>query len=232
MQLRIDHKIGDNDQFSARYLFDDQKDPLGGGITFPGFGTANNNTYQNLLLNETHIFSPSWTNEARLAYNRILIDFPLNPEIHSGRYYPIRHLHARQFVLLNLPKGRVANNYVFQDTVTHLRGNHTFRFGLDLLQQRSRQFAPIVERGLLTFRSAGGFTALGNYIDNFAGSGGGTQRDFGSPRYYPFLFRQAYFAQDRWHVSPSTTLTLGLRYENFGNAINLFRPLRLPGCST
>ncbi|HEU0253816.1 MAG TPA: TonB-dependent receptor, partial [Pyrinomonadaceae bacterium] len=221
-QLRIDHMIGQNDQFSARYLFDDQKNPLGGGITFPGFGTANNNTYQNLLLTETHTFNSSWTNEARLAYNRILIDFPLNPDDTLGLTLPRFDISTvAQFgVATNLPQGRVANNYVFQDTVSHIRGNHTFRFGLDILKQRARQFAPIVERGLLTFRSGGGFTALGNYIDNFAGSGGGTQRDFGSPRYYPFLTRQAYFAQDRWRVTPSLTLTLGLRYENFGNAIN------------
>ncbi|HKP83192.1 MAG TPA: carboxypeptidase regulatory-like domain-containing protein [Pyrinomonadaceae bacterium] len=231
VQLRIDHKLGENDQFSARYLFDDQKDPLGGGITFPGFGTANNNTYQNLLLSETHIFSPSWTNEARLAYNRILIDFPLNPADELGLVLPRFDISTlSQFgIATNLPQGRVANNYVFQDTVTHLHGNHTFRLGLDLLQQRSRQFAPIVERGLLTYRSGGGFTALGNYIDNFAGSGGGTQRDFGSPRYYPFLFRQAYFVQDRWHVNPSTTLTLGLRYENFGNAINTLHTAAFTG---
>ena len=230
-QLRIDHKIGENDQFSARYLFDNQKDPVGGGITFPGFATANNNTYQNLLLTETHIFSPSWTNEARLAYNRILIDFPLNPEDALGLTLPRFDIStlAAFGIATNLPQGRVANNYVFQDTVTHLRGNHSFRFGLDLLQQRSRQFAPIVERGLLTFRSGGGFTALGNYIDNFAGSGGGTQRDFGSPRYYPYLFRQAYFAQDRWRVNDSTTLTLGLRYENFGNAINTLQTAAFTG---
>src|ERR1043166_3598277 len=230
-QLRIDHKIGENDQFSARYLFDNQKDPVGGGITFPGFATANNNTYQNLLLSETHIFSPSWTNEARLAYNRILIDFPLNPDDALGLTLPRFDISTlSQFgIATNLPQGRVANNYVFQDTVTHLHGNHTFRFGLDLLDQRSRQFAPIVERGLLTFRSGGGFTALGNYIDNFAGSGGGTQRDFGSPRYYPFLFRQAYFAQDRWRVSDSTTLTLGMRYENFGNAINTLQTAAFTG---
>ena len=230
-QLRIDHKIGENDQFSARYLFDDQKDPLGGGITFPGFSTANNNTYQNLLLTETHIFSPSWTNEARLAYNRILIDFPLNPDDPLGLVLPRFDISTlSQFgVATNLPQGRVANNYVIQDTLTHIRGNHTFRFGLDLLEQRSRQFAPIVERGLLTYRSGGGFTALGNYIDNFAGSGGGTQRDFGSPRYYPFLFRQAYFVQDRWHVNDSTTLTLGLRYENFGNAINTLQTAAFTG---
>ncbi|HET8783439.1 MAG TPA: TonB-dependent receptor, partial [Pyrinomonadaceae bacterium] len=230
-QFRIDHKIGENDQFSARYLFDDQKDPLGGGITFPGYGTANNNTYQNLLLTETHIFSPSWTNEARLAYNRILIDFPLNPDEALGLVLPRFDISTlSQFgVATNLPQGRVANNYVFQDTLTHIRGNHTFRFGLDLLQQRSRQFAPIVERGLLTFRSSGNFTALANFIDNFAGSGGGTQRDFGSPRYYPFLFRQAYFAQDRWRVNDALTLTLGLRYENFGNAINTLQTAAFTG---
>jgi hypothetical protein len=220
--LRIDHKIGENDQFSARYLFDDQKDPLGGGITFPGFGTANNNTYQNLLFTETHIFSSTWTNEGRIAYNRILIDFPNNPLDGRGLTLPrfdVTTLSAFG-IATNLPQGRVANNYVLQDTLTNVRGNHTFRFGLDLLKQRSRQFAPIVERGLLTYRSSTGFTALANYIDDFGGSGGGTQRDFGSPRYYPFLFRQAYFFQDRWRASESLTLTLGLRYENFGNPIN------------
>jgi outer membrane receptor protein involved in Fe transport len=230
-QFRIDHMIGQNDQFSARYLFDDQKDPLGGGITFPGFGTANNNTYQNLLFTETHTFSSSWTNEARLAYNRILIDFPLNPNDTLGLTLPRFDISTlSQFgIATNLPQGRVANNYVLQDTVSHIRGNHTFRFGLDILKQRSRQFAPIVERGLLTFRSGGGFTALGNFIDNFAGSGGGTQRDFGSPRYYPFLTRQAYFAQDRWHVTNALTLTLGLRYENFGDAINSLRTAAFTG---
>ncbi len=230
-QFRIDHMIGQNDQFSARYLFDDQKDPLGGGITFPGFATANNNTYQNLLFTETHTFNSSWTNEARLAYNRILIDFPLNPSDSLGLTLPRFDISTlSQFgIATNLPQGRVANNYVLQDTVSHIHGNHTFRFGLDILKQRSRQFAPIVERGLLTFRSGGGFTALGNFIDNFAGSGGGTQRDFGSPRYYPFLTRQAYFAQDRWHVTPALTLTLGLRYENFGTAINTLHTAAFTG---
>jgi hypothetical protein len=231
--LRIDHKIGENDQFSARYLFDDQKDPLGGGITFPGFGTANNNTYQNVLLTETHIFSPSLTNELRLAYNRILIDFPLNPDDSLGLTLPRIDFGVSTIsplgIATNLPQGRVANNYVLQDTMTYVRGNHTFRFGLDLLKQRSRQFAPIVERGLLAYRAAGGFTNLGNYIDDFGGSGGSVQRDFGSPRYYPFLFRQAYFFQDRWKASESLTLTLGLRYENFGNPINTLRTAAFTG---
>lgn len=52
-------------------------------------------------------------------------------------------------VQTNIPQGRVANNYLFQDTVTHVRGNHTFRIGTEQVMQRSRQFAPIAERGLL-----------------------------------------------------------------------------------
>ena len=34
--------------------------------------------------------------------------------------------------------------------------------------------------------------------------------------YYPKYFRQAYFFQDRWQVNPDLTLTLGVRYENYG----------------
>jgi hypothetical protein len=137
-----------------------------------------------------------------------------------------------QLTATNLPQGRVANNYVIQDTVTHLRGNHSFRFGLDLLQQRSRQFAPIVERGLLTFRSGGGFTALGNFIDNFAGSGGGTQRDsaargiilFSSARRISPRIAGAFPTRPHSHSACATKTSETLS--------TLFRLLRLRGCST
>ncbi|HWW74057.1 MAG TPA: TonB-dependent receptor, partial [Pyrinomonadaceae bacterium] len=55
------------------------------------------------------------------------------------------------------------------------------------------------------------------------------QRDFGSPKYYPFLTRQAYFFQDRWRVNADLTLTLGLRYENFGQPINTLRTVAFTG---
>src|SRR5262249_11394415 len=129
----------------------------------------------------------------------------------------------------NLPQGRVANNYVLQDTVTYLRGSHTFRGGFDLLKQLSRQFAPINERGSLIYNAGGGFTGLSNTIDQFSGSAGASNRDFGSPAYYPELFRQAYFFQDRWRVSDLLTLTLGVRYENFGNPVNSVRTAAFTG---
>lgn len=229
LQIRVDHTISGNDQLSGRYLRD--SDSLLATAAFPGFQTTQKDKYQNVQVAETHVFSAALTNELRVAYNRIDLFFPVDTPNALGKTLPV--FSTSQIsdigVQTNLPQGRVANNYLVQDTMTYQRGNHTFRFGLDVLKQRSRQFAPIVERGLLTFASGGGFSGFANFIDNFGGSGGGARIDFGSPRYYPFLTRQAYFFQDRWKVSEALTLTLGLRYENFGQPINTLRTSAFTG---
>jgi hypothetical protein len=241
-QIRIDHKVSEKSQISGRYLYADQYDPVGGAtLGLPGFTTSQANRFQNVLLSETHIFSPSVTNELRLSYNRIALAFPLDPPntlgltLMSISIAGITNDPNRGYnigIQTNLPQGRIANNYVIQDTMTYVRGNHTFRAGFDLLDQRSRQFAPINERGSLAYSAGGGYSGFGNFVDDFGGSGpttGSANRDFGSPRYYPFLFRQAYFGQDRWRASDALTLTLGLRYENFGNPINTLRTAAFTG---
>ncbi len=108
--------------------------------------------------------------------------------------------------------------------MTYVRGDHTFRFGTELLQQRSKQFAPFRGRGELSFGNSASsvgrrLAGFANFIDNFGGAGSAL-RDFGSPAYYPEMFRQSYFFQDRWRASEALTLTLGLRYENFGQPVN------------
>jgi hypothetical protein len=229
-QIRIDHKISESSQLSGRYLFADQSDPLGGAdLGLPGFTTSQPNRFQNFLISETHVFTPTLTNELRLSYNRIALSFPLDPTNPLGLTLPSividgitdsTTLGYDFGIQTNLPQGRIANNYVIQNTMTHVRGNHTFRFGFDLLEQRSRQFAPINERGSLIYNASEEYTSFANFVDDFSGSAGSANRTFGSPLYYPELFRQAYFAQDRWRVNEALTLTLGVRYENFGNPIN------------
>ncbi len=229
-QIRIDHKISESSQLSGRYLYSNQSDPLGGAdLGLPGFTTSQPNRFQNFLISETHVFTPTLTNELRLSYNRIALSFPLDPTNPLGLTLPSIEIDGitdsptlgYDFgIQTNLPQGRVANNYVIQDTMTHVRGNHTFRFGFDLLQQRSRQFAPITERGSLIYNASADRTSFANFADDFSGSAGSANRTFGSPLYYPELFRQAYFVQDRWRMNEALTLTLGVRYENFGNPIN------------
>ena len=219
--IRIDHKISDNDQLSGRFLFDDVA--IGtASVSFPGFNTSQKNRYQNALIAETHVFSPSLTNELRLPYNRITLSFPVDSANALGKTLPNYAISGISGfgIATNLPQGRIANNYGLQDTITYTHGSHSIRAGVDLLDQRSRQFAPITERGALTYNTGGGFSGFANYVDDFGGSSGGTARDFGSPAYYPKLFRQAYFAQDRWRVNSELTLTYGVRYEYFGLPVN------------
>ncbi len=194
-------------------------------VSFTGFNTSQKNRYQNALVTETHVFNPTLTNELRLGYNRITLSFPVDSANALGLTLPNYGIAGVSGfgIATNLPQGRIANNYTLQDTVTKIKGNHSIRAGFDLLKQRSRQFAPITQRGSLSYVAGGGYTAFANFVDDFGGAGGVARRDFGSPAYYPELFRQAYFAQDRWRVNPNLTVTLGVRYENFGNPVNSLR---------
>jgi hypothetical protein len=229
--FRLDHKISDRDQLSGRLMWNDRDNPNGATATFfPGFGTSQKDQFRNALISETHVFSPTMTNELRLHYNRIFFDFPLDVAQPALGALPRIQLGNNAVTPLGadsaLPQGRKSDNYGLQDTLTILRGSHTLRMGFDLLHQRSKQFAPIVNRGLLDYRDGGGFTYFANFLDDFGGSGptgGSAVRDFGSPVYYPSLYRQSYFLQDRWKVSAALTMTLGVRYENFGTPINNLR---------
>ncbi|MFN7936613.1 MAG: carboxypeptidase regulatory-like domain-containing protein [Bryobacteraceae bacterium] len=231
---RIDYALSSRDQLSGRYLYDDNVNPVS-AINFASFITSQHNKFQNVQVAHTHVLSPVKTNELRVAYNRIGLEFPLDakhPLAATMPLYNIAGLTASSVsrstagylgVQTNLPQGRVANNYLLQDSFSWVRGSHTLRFGTELTLQRSRQYAPIVERGLLTYNAGGGFSGFANFLDDFGGSGGAVRRDFGQPAYYPDLFRQGYFAQDRWRISQSVTLTLGLRYEYFGLPMNTLR---------
>ncbi|MDQ3684493.1 MAG: TonB-dependent receptor, partial [Acidobacteriota bacterium] len=229
-QIRIDHQLGENDQLSVRYLRDSNISPRGGGTGFEGFDTDFSSKYNNFLLAETHVFSPTLTNELRLAYNRIDFGFPLNDPGGLAGTLPRTTITSVSAlgVATNLPQGRIANNYVVQDTVTKVSGNHTFRGGIDYLRQIATQSAPFNERGSLTYGSSTGFVPFANFVDDFGGTGA-VSRDFGSPRYFPSLHRIAAFFQDRWKATEALTFTLGLRYENFGTPFNTLRTSAFTG---
>ena len=225
-QIRIDHKLTDNDQLSGRFLSDRTNQPQGGQAGFPGFDVDFASKYYNFLIAETHVFSPTVTNELRLAYNRIDLGFPFSSGNDPNALLPFFTVAGLSIpgIDATFPQGRIANNYQVQDTVTKVFGTHTFRGGVDYLRQISTQAAPFNSRGSVTFTSSTGRTALSNFVDNFGGTGNGAAAiAFGSAVYFPSLHRTAVFAQDRWKATESLTLTYGLRYERFGTAFNTLR---------
>ncbi|MDX1981827.1 MAG: carboxypeptidase regulatory-like domain-containing protein [Bryobacteraceae bacterium] len=229
--FKLNHRLTSRDELAGRFLIDDQLQPKGGEtLSFPSFHTSSTQKTLSTSIYHTHVFSPSVTNELRPGYTRFNLDFPLDPANPIGRSLPLIAIAGINTTATSVygvrstfPQGRLFNNYVLQDTMSVVKGTHTFRFGGDLMSQRARQAAPFNERGILSYGNSSGaqtFSGLANFLDDFGGVGSAS-RTFGSPFYYPSLFRQAYFFQDRWRASAGLTLTLGMRYEYFGKPMNV-----------
>jgi hypothetical protein len=233
---KIDHRFRDKDTLAGRFLIDDELQPQGGEtLSFPSFFTSSTAITTSLSLYHTHVFSPTMTNELRPGYTRFNLDLPLDPTNPLGKTVPqiaiagINTLNQNVYgVRSTFPQGRLFNDYVLQDTMSIVRGDHTYRFGFELTDQRARQAAPFNSRGQLSYGASSGaqnFSGLANFLDGFGGVGSAA-RTFGSPFYYPSLFRQAYFFQDRWRATPNLTASLGVRYEYFGTPMNvIFNPV-------
>ncbi len=232
--IKGDHRIASNDNMSARLFVDDQVQPAGGEtLSFPSFVTSSISKTNNAGLTETHVFSPTMTNELRLAFLRFILESPLDPVNPLGKTSSLIAISGINTTAQSVygirsvfPQGRTFNNYVLQDTISKVHGTHSFRAGFELVRQRARQAAPFDSRGTLSYGSSASgsqtFSGLANFLDDFGGAGSAT-RAFGTAFYYPSLFRQSYFAQDRWRATSSLTVTLGLRYEYFGTPMNVIR---------
>ncbi len=147
---------------------------------------------------DTYVINARWTNEFRFNYGRIGFNFPLlAPDGFHANEPNYSGLGITGFGgATNIPQFRYANNWQYQDTMSLVRGTHTFRFGVDYLRQLARQHPPFNERGSFVYAaSANGVTAFSNFLDDFGGNGGSLNRQFGSSIYHPNLFRQSYFSR-------------------------------------
>lgn len=222
--VRVDHKINERHQLGFRYTDDSQIFPAV-AMNSPFFTRDFAGNSRNFLVTHTWIINSSLTNELRVSpYGLIDFTFPISPTDPPLAFtLPAISISGLSQIGINtnIPQFRTAKNYLVQDTMTKIWNAHTFRFGAEFLKQVAQQHPPFNERGSFSFTNqGGGFSALANFIDNFSGPGGTANINFGNPIYDPSLFRQSYFFQDTWKTRPNLTLTLGLRYENFGQPAN------------
>jgi len=229
--IRLDHNRSDAHRLAFRYIYDSRVDsPF--QVYFPGFYLDQAARSENLLFTDQYTFSPAWTNEFRFSYARLDADY--------GRLPPDSNPLASTLPRINLVQAgiaapgvssinllhRHANNWLFQERLTTLRGRHAFRYGVEFLRQLARQTPAARFLGELQYRDApgAGYSAFANFLDNFSGPGpnnnNAAQKDFPTGVFHPNSLRQTYFFQDMWLPVPSLSLTLGLRYENFGQVAN------------
>jgi hypothetical protein len=224
---RVDHYQSEAHRLSWRYSYDSRLNLPGTGpntVSFPGFVEENTSSHHNFLFADSYTFGPSYTNEFRFSYGR--------PDSRIASTWPgsvplARTLPSIGITSISAPglpsqdtQFHYGDNFLFQETQTKLSGRHAFRYGAEFLRQLITQQRGANDLGSISFTTAVGYSAFANFLDDFSGPSGSTSRVFGAKVLHPDQFHQTYFFQDHWKVTPTLALTLGLRYENFGQFAN------------
>src|SRR5262249_7043099 len=178
------------------------------------------------LFSDCYTFSPTYTNEFHFSYGR--------PDERASTTWPgssplasmLPHILITNVSAPGLDSQNAqfhdADNFLFQQTQTKLRGRHAFRYGVEFLRQLVTQQRGANDLGSISFTNANAvsYSAFANFLDDYSGPSASTNRVFGAKVLHPDQFRQTYFLQENWKVTPTLALTLGLRYENFSQPAN------------
>jgi carboxypeptidase family protein len=229
--VRFDHHWSEAHRLSWRYIYDSRSyspavtaNPL---VYFPGFSLDAGARNQNFLFTDSYTFGPTYTHEFRFSYGRMDTDQARIPPGAAPLASTLPQITITNIAAPGVPSNflefRHANNLLFQETQTKLSGRHIFRYGMELLKQLATQQPGAYTQGEIDYRPSPGYSAFANFLDDFSGQPGRIRRTIGATTFHPSDFRQSYFFQDSWKTTPSLTLTLGMRYENFGQPANALR---------
>lgn len=215
--VRLDQLFrGGKDRLYGQYIHLDQNQ---GYLSDRGFfdgNTRSDNWYWSV--NYVRVFSPKLINEAHFGAARswssgqqdnfAAYSSPVFPLIFSGG------------TIQTTFEGDISREHTYnvRDTVSWNPGAHSFRFGYQFFRGDSvtddsalyaRPYIPLFTDPLTFFQD----TPLG-VVGYYSIGGNG--------KYIPQIYGSkvswnSIFAEDQWKVRPNLTLSLGLRYDNFGN---------------
>jgi hypothetical protein len=126
------------------------------------------------------------------------------------------------------PATFIQHNYDWNDLVTYIRGKHSIKIGVDIYHgDDSANFSAPRERPTYTFANLTDFAA-----DQVFQESGVTFSPL-TGQFSPNLFgvqntRIGAFAQDDWKILPNLLLTLGVRWDDFGNPYPYGYPKQFP----
>jgi hypothetical protein len=239
--VRIDHKISDSDSIFGRFSFSNNHLSPPGEIPPPidsadfASGDFLNNA-RNLVITETHIFTPRTVNELRLGYSRNRSErLQFNSTKNLSAQYGIQGVPfgptnggLPQFNVDGLttfgsaeyqPTVEIQNIYHIVDSLSLIRGRHTIKIGAEIKPRVNFTILqPPYPRGELNFSA--NFTRDPNNVAN-TGMGAadfllGALDTSILSSFINDTFQQPgqfYYIQDDFKVTKKLTLNLGLRYD-------------------
>jgi outer membrane receptor protein involved in Fe transport len=230
--VRIDHYQSDKHRLSWRYSYDSQLN-LPAVVSFPGFVQENTYRHHNVLFADNYTFDATYTNEFRFSYGQpdasVATTWPgSSPQAFTLPSIAINNISAPGVASGN-EQYHYGDNFLFQETQTKLNGRHALRYGVEFLRQLITQQRGANNLGSISFTNAVGYSAFANFLDDYSGPSAAASRVFGAKVFHPDQLHQSYFFQDTWKARPTLTLTLGLRYENYGQFANALAYPAFPG---
>ncbi len=233
VSARIDHQFTNAGLLFGRYTINEETGGIGGN--FPLRPTSEQLRAQQAVLGHT-IGGASWSNELRASFTRLrLFDVPINAgninvAAQLGISNPptdpasfgLPYFFLTDFSTVTddptLPQMQRDNTWDLSDTVSLVRGRHTYRFGVDWIhfQMNYRQSNSV--RGQYSY--TGGFTGNGDttntgdaLADFLLGFPVQSQRTVGNSQAYLRENSASGFAEEDWQAAKDLTVTLGVRYE-------------------
>lgn len=230
--IRGDQHFSDADSLFVRYTYFRHHDDNGAQAPWPDpVARDRNDNFEtrNGVISETHLFSPTLLNEARIGIARQY--FPFQVASYNGGWpqklglpasVPSTALPQVSNGLTNFPTETVglrgALTWQLGDTVTLVRGNHNFKMGVEYRLLYGNNYQTSSPSGSYTFPASltgnpqsqsGTGSAYADFLTGYAGSTTFTTHVGESEQGWAL----AGFLQDDWHVSPRLALSLGLRYD-------------------
>jgi hypothetical protein len=122
------------------------------------------------------------------------------------------------------PTTNIFENWTLRDDLTWVKGDHSFKFGYDLLRENQNNYNLGTPSGSFSFDGASGLTGNGSTtIPNTGGIslasfmlGSVTSASFSIPTasWLPRDNINSLYAQDDWRITPKLTMNIGVRYVN------------------
>ena len=181
-------------------------------ITQPNYGMYGKASW-------TRTITPALLNEASMSLVRVDGATPptTHPELPSVSVTGLQGFSQSQINWAHV-------NYNWNDVVSWMRGNHTFKFGGSADRQHDLDnFTPSYARPSFTFGNVLDFaqdlplTQSGPVVDTRTGQLG---QNIYTRVHITYV---GAFAQDDWKVRPNLTVNMGIRYENFGHLAQMDR---------
>jgi outer membrane receptor protein involved in Fe transport len=233
-----DHQVSTYNRLTFKSIFSAQPafQPLP-AATIPGFGTTQDFKSRIMSLTDTHAFSATLVNEARMGFSR------LQGVVRQENQIPLSSIGMRRFnsgdfpdipqvivtgvfnmgYSVNADQGVFQDTYHFVDTLSWIKGKHQLRTGVELRRYVDDYYSNNRFRGTLTFQSFGDFlTGLSGAPLAQGGNGTGFSNINSSSVASGVTDRMdrltdlALFVQDDWKVSSRLTINAGLRWDYLG----------------